>query len=394
MKGKNRPVFFVLIIASFVFAALFAGGCSPKNKGKGTTEPETYRIGAIFSITGRGSPIGQPEKEVAEMIAENINKAGGINGHKVELIVEDDASDEAKAVTSAKKLLEKDNVIGVIGPSLTGTTLAIVNLFEAAKTPLISCAAGVKITDPVKKHVFQVAQTDRHSVGQILSYLETKNINKIAFINDSNAFGMSGRTEMENLAPQHGVQIVAKETFNGEDTDMTPQLTRIKGTDAQAVVCWGTNPGPAAVARNMKQLKMTIPLIQSHGVANDKFIELAGKAADGVVMPAGRLIVADQLPDSDPQKPVLVKFASDFKAKYGKSADHYGGHAYDAITLLTGALGKVGADKIKIRNELEGTKDFVGTDGVFNYSAEDHSGLTQDAFVMVTIEKGKWVLMK
>ncbi|MFA6450099.1 MAG: ABC transporter substrate-binding protein [bacterium] len=393
MKKVRKELLFVFIGALAV-ALVFAAGCAKKNKSAESAASETYKIGAIFSVTGTGSPIGTPEKEAAEMLVENLNKAGGINGHKVELIVEDDASEEAKAVTSANKLLEKDNVIAIIGPSLTGTTLAVVNRLEEKKTPLVSCAAGVKISDPIKPYVFQVAQTDRHSVGQILSYLEKQGVNKIAFINDSNAFGMSGRNEMENAAPQHGFEIVAKETFNGTDTDMTSQLTRIKGTNAQAIVCWGTNPGPAVVTRNMKQLGMKIPLIMSHGVANNKYVELAGASADGVVMPAGRMIVAEQLPDTDPQKPVLMKFAADFKAKYGKNADHFGGHAYDAITLVFDALKNVGPDKEKIRADIENKKGFIGTDGVFNYSAKDHNGLTQDAFVMVKIEKGKWVLLK
>lgn len=391
-KAVRKFVAFAFI-GSLAVVLLLSAGCS-KNKGKGTTEPETYKIGAIFAVTGRGSPIGQPEKESAQMIADQVNKEGGINGHKIELIIEDDASDEAKALTAAKKLVEQDKVLAVIGPSLTGPTLAIVNLFENTKTPLVACAAGVKISDPVKPYVFQVALTDRHSVNKILSYLEKMNIKKIAFISDSNAYGDSGRAEMEAAAPQRGVEIVAKEKFGGEDTDMTPQLTRIKGTDAQAIVCWGTNPGPAVVTRNMKQLKMSIPLIQSHGVANDKFLELAGPAAEGVVMPAGRLIVANQLPDSDPQKPVLLKFATDFNNTYKKPADHYAGHGYDAISLVVNAIKKVGPDKEKIRNELEATKGFVATDGIFNYSAKDHGGLTEDSFIMVKVVGGKWQLFE
>jgi len=355
---------------------------------------EPYKIGAIFSVTGRAAPLGTPEKEAAEMFIEEINKTGGVNGHKIELIIEDDGSEEGRAVMAAKKLVQKDKVLAVIGPSTSGNTLAIVKTFEESKTPLVSCAASVKIIEPVQKWVFNTPQTDRLAISKILNYLESKKIKKIAFINDSNAYGAGGRAEIENLAPQRGIQIVAKETFGGEDTDMTAQLTHIKGTDAQAIICWGTNPGPAVIARNAKQLGIKIPLIQSHGVANAKFLEIAGDGANGVVLPAGRLIVASQLPASDKQKKVLLKFKKSFQAKYKKDVDTFGGHAYDALNIVLGALKKSGADKTKLRAAIESTKGYVGTGGIYTYSATNHNGLSPEAFVMVNVVNGDWKLMK
>ncbi len=378
----------IAIVISVSALVVFGAG---KKAGK---KLEPYKIGAIFSVTGRAAPLGTPEKETAEMLVDQINKAGGIKGHKIELIIEDDASEEGKAVMAAKKLLEKDDVLAVIGPSVSGNSLAIMKLFEAAKTPLISCAASVKIVEPVNPWVFNTPQTDRLAVTKILKYFEKKKIKKIAFISDSNAYGESGRIEIENLAPRYGIEIVAKEKFGGEDTDMTAQLTHIKGTDAQAIVCWGTNPGPAVVTRNMKQIGLKIPLVQSHGIANRKFIELAGGAADGVILPAGRLIVADQLPNSDKQKAVLIKYAKDYKAKYKKDADTFGGHAFDALSILSKALAKSGTDKAKLRKEIENTKGYVGTGGIFTYTPKNHNGLQSDAFVMVKVVKGDWSLMK
>jgi len=144
----------------------------------------------------------------------------------------------------------------------------------------------------------------------------------------------------------------------------------------------------------MRQLGMQIPLIQSHGIANKKFIELAGEAAEGVVFPAGRLIVAEELPDSDPQKSLLLKYANDFQQKYGRSADTFGGHAWDALQLVVSALKKAGPDKAKIRDEIENTRNFIGTGGIFNFSPTEHNGLTKEAFVMVTIRDGNWRLLK
>jgi len=357
-----------------------------------TSAQEPYKIGAIFSITGPNSPLGEPERNTAVMIAEQINAAGGINGHPLELIVYDTAGEETKAVMEAKRLIERDKVLVIIGPSLSGTTLAVVPIVEKAEIPFISCAASVKIVEPVKKWVFKTPQTDTLAVEKILDYLKEGGISKVAMINVDNAFGISGREQLEALAPPVGIEVVAKESFGDKDTDITVQLTRIKGTDAQAVICWGTNPGPAIVAKNMKQLEMKIPLIQSHGVANMKFIELAGEAAEGVILPAGKLIVAEYLPDDDPQKATLMKYKEEYESKYGQAVDTFGGHAWDSLWLVIKALEKVGPDKAKIRDEIENTKNFIGTGGIFNFSPEDHNGLVKEAFVMVEIKDGKWTL--
>jgi branched-chain amino acid transport system substrate-binding protein len=174
---------------------------------------------------------------------------------------------------------------------------------------------------------------------------------------------------------------------------MTPQLTKIRGTDAQAVICWGTGPAPALVAKNMKQLGFTIPLIQSHGAASRKFIELAGDAASGIIMPAGKLAVFKQLPDTDPQKKVCQAYEEMYQKKFNAPASSFGGYAYDAMQMLKMAIEKSGTDKAKIRDALEGTKNYVGVSGVFNMTPEDHNGLTPEAFVMVKIEGGEFKLL-
>ncbi|MDH7570182.1 MAG: ABC transporter substrate-binding protein, partial [Armatimonadota bacterium] len=353
-----------------------------------------YRIGAVFDITGPASPLGTPERDTVKMIAEQLKKSGGINGHPVEFIIYDNGSEETKCVMAVKRLIENDKVAAIIGPSQTGTTLAVAPMCEKARIPLVSCAAGVKITDPVKPFIFKTAQSDVHAVAKLIDYLKAKGLKKIAFINVANAFGASGRQQMELQAKTAGIELVALESFGDKDTDMTAQLTRIKARAPQAVVCWGTNPGPAIVARNMRQLDLDIPLLMSHGIANRKFIELAGEAAEGVVFPAGRLIVAGAIPDTDRQKKTLLGFASQFRQMYGRDADTFGGHAWDAAKLVLRAMEKVGDDPVKIRAELERTRDFVGISGIFNFSPKEHNGLTKDAFVMVTIRNGAWALVK
>lgn len=371
-----------LLVATFVFT-----GC------KGGTK-ETYKVGALFAISGFNSPLGTPERDTTLMLAEEINAKGGIKGHTLEVIIYDTESDETKCVTLAKKLIEQDKVLTIIGPSSTGESLALVDTVTKAQIPLISCAASIQVVQPAaeRKWVFKTPQSDALATDEIFSYMNKKGITKVALLTASGGFGTTGKDALKKAAPKFGINIVAEETFGDTDTDMSAQLTKIKGTDARAIITWGTNPGPAIVARNAKQLNITLPLYYSHGIANQKFIELAGEAANGVIFPAGKLLVAQSLPDSDPQKALLVKYSQDFKSKYGRSADTFGGHAYDAFTMVTKALEKVGADKSKLRDEFENIKGFVGTAGIFNMSNEDHNGLGPGSFVMIKIVDGKWAL--
>jgi branched-chain amino acid transport system substrate-binding protein len=195
-------------------------------------------------------------------------------------------------------------------------------------------------------------------------------------------------------AKEFGMQIISDETYGPKDDDMTVQLTKIRDSEAQAIICWGTNPGPAKVARNVKQLGIKLPLYMSHGVSSKKFIELAGEGAEGIILPSGRVIVADQLPKSDPQKKALMNYVNEYQKNYKVEGDHFGGHAFDAVMLLKGAMERGGFSPAAIRDQLEKTKKFAGIGGTFTYSPQDHAGLTADAFVLVRVEKGDWKLIK
>lgn len=382
--------FLILALSVVLATSVFLTSCSGSGK-------EEYRIGAIFAVTGNNAPLGNPEKQTAELLEQQINAAGGINGHPLKLIIYDTESDETKAVTLTKKLIEQDKVSAIIGPTSTGESLAIVDTVTQAKIPLVSAAASATIVEPVKDRfwVFKTPQSDVMAVREIYSYLKAQGKTKIALITDSAGFGATGLVQLKGQAAEYGMTIVADEKFGSKDTDMTSQLTKIKGSGAEAIITWGTNPGPAVVAKNARDLRIDVPLINSHGIANMQFITLGGEAANGVIFPAGKLLVADQLPDSDPQKAVLTKYKADFEAKYGAgTANTFGGHAYDALMMVVKAMEKVGADKAKIREELEKTKGFAGTGGVFNMSQTDHNGLSQGAFVLIKIVDGKWTWLK
>ncbi len=355
---------------------------------------EPYKIGALFSITGPTSFIGEPERNTLVMMVDEINKAGGVNGHPIEAIIYDTEGDETNAVKKVTKLIVQDRVLAIIGPSRTGTTLAVIPFVERYRVPLISCAAGIKIVEPVKPWVFKTAQSDRLAVKKIYSYCKRHGIKRVAIITVSNGFGQSGREELKHLAPKYGITLVADELFGPKDVDMTPQLTRIRAKNPQAVICWGTNPGPAIVAKNMRQLGMKQQLFMSHGVASRRFIQLAGDAAEGIILPAGKILVAKQLPDNDPQKAILLDYIAKYKARFGHEPSAFGGHAYDALMLLKQALEKAGANRAKIREALEHAH-IVGIHGVFRMSPKDHNGLDpKEAFVLVRIKHGNWTLVK
>ncbi|MBN2140498.1 MAG: ABC transporter substrate-binding protein [Desulfovibrionaceae bacterium] len=359
-----------------------------------STEPESVKIGAVLSATGPASFLGEPEKNTMQMLQEEINAKGGVLGKKLEIVIYDDETDVNKCVLAAKKLLDKDGVVAVAGPSVSGNTLAIIKFFEEAKIPLVSCAASEKIVTPVNAWVFNTPQLDRHAVTRIMLDAKAKGLNNIAIITVSNGFGQSGRAVLQELLPPNGFNLVADEVYGPKDTDMTAQLTKIKAAGADAIICWGTNPGPAVVARNRVQLGIDTPLYMSHGVASKKFIELAGPAAEGIMLPAGRLIVADQIPDDNPQKPLLLSYAKAYTEKYNAPVSTFGGHGWDSIKLIVEAInmGK-SAKPADIRDNLEKIKGFVGTGGVFNYSPENHNGLDENAFVMVVIKDGDWKIM-
>jgi branched-chain amino acid transport system substrate-binding protein len=384
MKIKGRAIWIVLIL---IVSLALPFSC--------TKEKEPYKVGAVFSVTGRASFLGEPEKKTVEMIAEAINKVGGINGHRLELVLYDDESDETKCVLAVKRLIKKDTVPVIIGPSLSGNTLAVVKVANDAKVPLVSCAASNKIVTPVvdRKWIFKVPQSDTHAVEKIYDYLLKNGVKKIAVMSVSTGFGASGREELLRLAPEVGIEIVADERYGPKDTDITAQLTRIRGTDAQAIVNWSVGPTQVLAVKNWRDLGMTnIPFYQSHGFGSRKNIELAGGAAEGVFCPLGRVNIPELVPADHPQKKVIEIYNKAYQEKYNEPLSSFGGHGWDALNLVIDALKAVGPDAAKIRDYIETRTNYIGQHGVFNFSPTDHNGLTKEAFEMVVVKDGDWAL--
>lgn len=383
----------ILLAATLLSAVFIFSGCENKEESKKT---KPYKIGAIFSVTGRASFLGDPEKKTAEMVVEKVNAAGGINGTPIELIVMDSQGDATKATLAAKKLMSKENVLAVIGPSTSGNTMAIIPVAEKYKTPLIACAASNKIVKQKGSGkpypwVFKVAQSDSAGVEAIYTHMQDKGINKIAIMSVTSGFGASGRSELLRIAPKYGIEIVADEKYGPKDTDMTVQLAKIKSLAPQAVLNWSVGPTQVTVVKNWKALGMShIKMYQSHGFGSLKNIELAEGNAEGIYLPLGSMNIAEILQDDHIQKSVTMNYLKEYNEKYNEPLSSFGGHAWDAMNLLVKVLKTTGADKEKIRDALENTTGFVGQHGVFNFSAKDHNGLDKTAFNMLVIKNGKW----
>lgn len=378
----------------FVLGALAALSLAAVAAGPATAA-DPIRIGSVLSTTGPAAFLGDPEAKTLELYVEKLNAAGGLLGRKLELVAYDDGSDAAKANGFAKRLIEDDHVDVILGGTTTGATMGLVPLVERAEIPFISLAGAVVIVEPVKKWVFKTPHTDRMAAEKIFADMKKRGLTKLALLSETSGFGQSGRKETLGTAPKAGIEIVADETYGPKDTDVTAQLAKIKANAAaQAILVFGLGQGPAIVTKNIAQLGMTLPVYQSHGVASEEFIKLAGAAAEGVRLPAAALIVADQLKADDPQKPVVTGYAAAYRERYKADVSTFGGHAYDALMIWADAVKRAGTvDKAKVRDAIEATKGFVGTGGVVNMSATDHMGLDLSAFRMLEIRGGKWTLV-
>lgn len=357
---------------------------------------KTIKIGAIFSVTGPASFLGAPEEKTAQMLVEKINANGGVLGKKIALVVKDSGGSPEKAVSFAKQLIDEEKVLAIIGPSTSGETMQIKQLCEENKMLLISCAAAEVIVNPVAKYVFKTPQKDSQAVTWIFNTMKEKGISKIAVLSSNDGFGNAGKKQLEEMAKPAGVEILANEVYDKQATDLTDILTKVKSAaGVQAVVNWSIVPAQSILAKNMKQIGMAIPLFQSHGFGNRKYAEQAGAAAEGTLFPAGRLLVVDELPDSHPQKALLAAYKKDYEGKYKEDVSTFGGHAYDACMIVVEGIKKANStDRDKVRDAIENLKGLVGTAGIYNFSAQDHTGLSLDAFEMLTVKEGKFVIYK
>jgi branched-chain amino acid transport system substrate-binding protein len=365
-------------------------GCKKKEEVK-----PPIKVGAILAVTGGASFLGAPESKTLEMLVEEINAAGGIDGHPVELIIKDSQASAEKAISFAKQLIEEEHVLAIIGPSTSGESMAIKDICQEAQTILLSCGAAEAIVNPVASYVFKTPQKDSYAAIRIFKTMQGMGIAKIGVVVGNTGFGNAGKGQLEKYAPEYGIEIAIAEVYDRAATDLTGVLTKLKARGVEAVVNWSIVPAQSIIAKNMRQLGMDVPLFQSHGFGNIKYVEAAGAAAEGIIFPCGRLLVADVLAANHPQKDLLVKYKNDYESRYNEAASTFGGHAYDAFIILKAAIEKAGSvETAAVRDAIESLQGVVGTAGVFNMSASDHNGLGLDSFEMLTVKDGKFVLLE
>jgi branched-chain amino acid transport system substrate-binding protein len=381
-----KKIIAVLLLMGLILSTTYAAGQSDEG---------TIKIGAIFAVTGGASFLGAPEARTAEMVVEEINAAGGINGKLIELIIKDSAANPEKAISFTKQLIEEDQVVAIIGPSTSGETMQIKDLVESYKVPLVSAAAAEVIVDPVASYVFKTPQKDSYVAKWIFGTMQSMGIKRIGIVAANSGFGNAGKGQLEKYAPEFGIEIAIAETYDRAATDLTALLTKLKAQDVEAVVNWSIVPAQSIVPKNMKQLGMDVPLFQSHGFGNIKYVEAAGAAAEGIIFPAGRLLIAEKLPDGHPQKENLVAYKTAYESKFGEDVSTFGGHAYDAIMLVIEAIRNADSlDRADIRDAIESISGFPGTGGIFTFTATDHNGLGMDSLEMLTVKNGQFDLLQ
>ncbi|MGE5339592.1 MAG: ABC transporter substrate-binding protein [Gemmatimonadota bacterium] len=365
-----------------------------------TAMAQDIKVGVTLSATGPAASLGIPERNTIALLPKTMG------GRKVDWIVLDDASDTTTAVKNMRKLISEDNVDVVVGSTITPNSLAMIDIAAETETPMISMAASSRIVEPVdakRRWVFKTPQNDAQMAAVIVSHMLANKLRNVAFIGFSDAYGEGWWNTFSTIAEGRGLKIVANERFQRTDTSVTGQILKIMTARPDAVLIAASGTPAALPEKTLKERGYTGKIYQTHGVANNDFLRVCGKDCEGTFLPAGPVLVAEQLPNDNPVKKSALAYIHAYEGKYGKgSVSTFGGHAWDANALLQAAVpealkkAKPGTKEFRaaLRDALEGVKNVAGAHGIFNMSKGDHLGLDQRAAVMVEIKNGTWTLVK
>ena len=364
---------------------------------------EPIKIAGIFALTGRAAHIGTAQRDAVLLAIDDVNTQGGINGRKLEMVMSDTESNPTKAVIALKKVLESEDVVAIIGPTLTGTGMAMRGFIEKEQIPTFMHSGGdVILNAPLKKGdpsstpkwTFKSPYKAADAMGKICEYMSKHGIKKIGFLYSNEGFGKDGLRNVKVQAPKYGIEILAQEAFQPKDVDMTAQLTRINAKGVDGIIAWTVGPAMGIIPKNVKQLGIKAPLFECHGAGDPIFWKVAGEAGEGVMMPSTKIVVGDQLADNDIQKQKVLDYVKAYKAKFKREPGTMVAYGADAAFIMIEAIKKVGPDRAKIRAAIENTKGYVGISGIYNISPEDHNGLAMKDIVMIKATKGGWKLLE
>ena len=357
-------------------------------------------VGVTLSATGPAASLGIPEKNTFALLPTSIG------GQKVNYIILDDASDTTTAVKNTKKLIAENKVDVIIGSTITPNSLAMIDVAAEAETPMIAMAAAARIIEPMdakRAWVFKTPQNDAQMATAIVEHMTSNNVKSVAYIGFADAYGEGWWNEFSKIAEVRKIKVIANERFNRADTSVTGQVLKILSAKPDAVLIGGAGTPAALPQKSLKEKGYKGTIYQTHGVANADFLRVCGKDCEGTFLPAGPVLVAAQLPDSNPIKKVAQEYVTKYETMYGKgSVSTFGAHAWDASKLLSNAIpvalkkAQPGTPEFRkaLRDALEGTQNLTAAHGVFNLSPQDHLGFDQRARVMVKIEEGNWKLVK
>lgn len=356
------------------------------------------KVGVTVSATGPAASLGIPERNTFQFAPQTIA------GQRVEYIVLDDASDTTKARQNAEKFVNEDKVDVIIGSTTTPNSLAMVEVAARSKTPMISMGASARIVEPIddnKRWVFKTPQSDALMASATAQHMADHGVKTVGFIGFNDAYGEGWAQEFQKFADLRKIKVVGSERFNRTDTSVTGQILKLVSANPDAILIAGSGTPAALPQTTLVERGYRGRIYQTHGVANADFLRVGGKNVEGTLLPAGPILVAEQLPEQNPSRKVALEYRKLYESKHGAgSLSTFGGHAWDALLLLEAAMpqalkaGKPGTPEFRaaLRDSIEGVKNLNATHGVYNMSAQDHNGLDQRARVMVKIENGGWKL--
>lgn len=384
MKQRLERVMAKLVVAA---ATLALGGAAMAQ--------DTVKVGVLFALAGAAAFLGEPQLNTLKMLVDEKNAKGGYAGRKLEYIVYDTEGNGTKAVQQFRRLVESDKVDVVFGPNTTAEALLLKPLAEELRVPLLAFGGGEEVVVPVNPWVFQPVPNNRVVINHFYGFLQKQGYKKVGLLTATDAFGQGALNTLKQLAPNYGISVIATEEFGTKDTDMTPQILKIKSANPDVMIVWGLNPGPSIIMRNASAVNLGKPIFNGNGVASPQFIAQAGGAGEGTWVSSPRLLSPDTLAASDPAKPLVVKLFNDYTTKYKKEPAAFAAIPHDALLVLEAALAKVQGPVTRkaIRDAVETVSNVVGANGTYSFSAENHMGLDSKSqpMVMMKIVNGKFV---
>jgi branched-chain amino acid transport system substrate-binding protein len=354
---------------------------------------QPYKIGFIVPLTGYLSWLGEYMKRGAEVQVEMINKAGGVNGRPLEMVTYDDQSSPETATRHAQRLISGDKVVAIMGTGTAVVSGAVSSVANKSKVPAV-IQSGYALSEK-ETFTFNNAHPTDFAISRPMMYFQKRGINQIALLMPIGPLGELGSGIARKHAPSFKITILGEEKFDVKAPDVTTQLAKLRTLNPQAIMAFTTGEPAALLARNMAQMGMNIPLVVSHGNATPGFLKLVAQTPTMVIVPSGKIMAIETLADKDPVKKVVVEFNKAYQAKYGEPANYYSGQQADAVSLIAEALKVTKSDDpVKLRDAIEGVKNFAGNNGVYNMSPTDHQGTRMEDMILLTVKDGKWAVLE